>query len=77
MGGWSDALEAPPGEAFKAEQASDGFTLEPVARFSSFFQEYFPTLHNQRESGLHRDEYLWLQPDQIGFSKFGSTHTGD
>ena len=42
-----------------------------------FFQEYFPTLHNQRESGLHRDEYLWLQPDQIGFSKFGSTHTGD
>ena len=37
MGGWSDALEAPPGEAFKAEQASDGFTLEPVARFSSFF----------------------------------------
>ena len=37
MGGWSDALEAPPGEAFKAEQALDGFTLEPVARFSSFF----------------------------------------
>ena len=34
MGGWSDALEAPPGEAFKA---LDGFTLEPVARFSSFF----------------------------------------